>query len=304
MERWTTDQIGDLTGKKVVITGANHGIGFTAASVLAQKGAEVTMAVRSIKRGEEAAGKIRGNHPDALLSVSELDLADLRSVSLFAERYNSLHGWLDLLINNAGVMTPPYGLTKDGFELQFGINHLGHFALTAHLLPLLRAGSDSRIVSVSSIAARKARIRFNNLDGSKGYHPLRFYRQSKLANLLFALELQKRLQRSGASTISLACHPGLSATNILSRNSGRDTGKVMMALMRLATQSAEMGALPTLYAALHPGLSGGEFIGPDGPGNRQGYPVLTSDGEKLYQPQLAERLWEVSESLTGVQYNV
>ena len=201
-------------------------------------------------------------------------------------------------------MIPPYSRTKDGFELQFGTNHLGHFALTSHLLPLLQATPLSRVVSLSSIAARRARIHFDNLDGSKGYSPMKFYRQSKLANLLFAIELQNRLERAGSSTISVACHPGISVTNLLSRGSGKETGTIMKALMGIVAQPASMGALPTLYAATHPDLRGGEFIGPDGPGNTKGHPVLNDDPVKLYKPDLAAKLWEVSETLTGVTYSI
>lgn len=304
MNKWTSARIGELKEKRIIITGATHGIGFEAAAALASKGAEVVLAVRNREKGEKAAAKIRpvnGNQP---VSVMHLDLADLESVRKFSLEYSARYDRLDVLINNAGVMVPPYSRTKDGFELQFGTNHLGHFALTARMLPLLQATPLSRIVTVSSIAARKAKIDFTNLDGSKGYNPMKFYRQSKLSNLLFAIELQNRLERAGVSTISVACHPGISATNLLSRGSGKETGKLMKMLMRIVAQSAEDGALPTLYAATHPDLRGGEFIGPDGPGNHKGYPVLTNDAARLYKPDLASRLWEVSEALTGMRYSI
>lgn len=201
-------------------------------------------------------------------------------------------------------MVPPYSRTKDGFELQFGTNHLGHFALTAHLLPLLMATPHSRVVTVSSIAARKAAINFSNLDGARGYNRMNFYRQSKLANLLFAIELQDRLKKSGSGTISVLCHPGVSATNLVSRGSGKEAGKAMKFLMSLFAQPAEMGALPTLYAATHSGLSGGEYIGPDGPRNTRGNPVITGEDLRLFKPDLAAKLWEVSEELTGVKYSI
>jgi len=199
---------------------------------------------------------------------------------------------------------PPYSKTKDGFELQFGTNHLGHFALTAHLLPILMATPLSRVVTVSSIAARKARINFKNLDGSHGYNPMIFYRQSKLANLLFAVELQHRLERAGSTSISVLCHPGISVTNLLSRGSGKETGKVMKALMSIVAQPAEKGALPTICAASHPDLRGGEYIGPDGFGNHKGDPALTDEAGKMFKADLSARLWEVSESLTGVRYPI
>ncbi len=304
MYKWTPERIGELKGKRIIITGASHGIGFEAARVLASKGADIVMAVRNTEKGEKAASKIAIVNGHKQVSVMHLDLADLESVRKFADDFLTRYDRLDVLINNAGVMIPPYKRTKDGFELQFGTNYLGHYALTARLLPLLQATPLSRVVSLSSIAARRAKIHFDNLDGSKGYSPMRFYRQSKLANLLFALELQNKLERSGSSTISVACHPGISATNLLSRGSGRETGKLMKMLMRIVAQTAENGALPTLYAATHPDLRGGEFIGPDGPGNTKGYPVLTNDSARLYNPDLAAKLWEVSETLTGVTYSI
>jgi len=304
MNKWTSDRIGELKGKRIIVTGASHGIGFEAARVLVSKGAEIVLAVRNLEKGEKAAATITAVNGHNPVSVMHLDLADLGSVRKFAEDYSARYDRLDVLINNAGVMIPPYSRTKDGFELQFGTNHLGHFALTSHLLPLLQATPLSRVVSLSSIAARRARIHFDNLDGSKGYSPMKFYRQSKLANLLFAIELQNRLERAGSSTISVACHPGISVTNLLSRGSGKETGTIMKALMGIVAQPAYMGALPTLYAATHPDLRGGEFIGPDGPGNTKGHPVLNDDPVKLYKPDLAAKLWEVSETLTGVTYSI
>ncbi len=184
MNKWTSERIGELKGKRIVITGATHGIGFEAATVLATKGAEVVLAVRNTEKGQKAAAKIRPVNGFQPVSVMHLDLADLESVRKFADDYSARHDRLDVLINNAGVMVPPFSRTKDGFELQFGTNHLGHFALTARMLPILQSTPLSRIVTVSSIAARKAKIDFENLDGSKGYNPMKFYRQSKLSNLL------------------------------------------------------------------------------------------------------------------------
>lgn len=304
MSKWTTDQIGELDGRRILITGANHGIGFEAARTLSLKGADLVLAVRNQGKGEKAAAKIIAQRPSARVEVMHLDLADLGSVRQFAATFRERFDRLDVLINNAGVMIPPYSKTRDGFELQFGTNHLGHFALTAHLLPLLLATPLSRIVTVSSIAARRAKIRFDNLDGSKGYSPMTFYRQSKLSNMLFAIELQNRLEIAGASAISVACHPGISVTNLLSRGSGKETGSIMKALMAIVAQPASMGALSTLYAATHPDLRGGEYIGPDGPGNTKGHPVLTNDPAKLFKADLAAKLWEVSEELTGIRYPV
>lgn len=304
MTKWTAELIGDLKGKMVIVTGGASGIGFSASEVLASRGADLVIAVRNTLKGEKAAEKIRAKQAASSVTVMHLDLGDLASVKQFATEFSGRFDRLDLLINNAGVMVPPYTKTKDGFELQFGTNHLGHFALTAHLLPMVMATPLSRIVTVSSIAARRAKINFANLDGSKGYSPMPFYRQSKLSNLLFAIELQNRLERAGSSAISVACHPGISVTNLLSRGSGKETGAVMKWIMGIVAQPADRGALPTLYAATHPDLRGGEYIGPDGPGNTKGYPVLNSDPAKLFDQALATRLWDVSEKLTGVRFPI
>ncbi len=299
---WNTEQIGNLKGSNVIITGGSSGIGLEAAKVMATKGASVTLAVRNVEKGKRIIEKFHSENPDAALTVMHLDLADLKSVKDFADLYRSNHDHLHILINNAGVMIPPYRKTKDGFESQFGTNHLGHFALTAHLMPVLLATTHSRVISTSSIAARKGGIHFDNLDGSKGYEPMKFYRQSKLANLLFAIELQHRFGRAGTSTISVACHPGISVSNLLSRGSGKEANQLLKKMMRIVAQPAHKGALPTLYAATHPDLKGGEYIGPDGPGNRKGNPVQTTEVSQLFKTEVAARLWKVSEDLTGVKF--
>jgi NAD(P)-dependent dehydrogenase (short-subunit alcohol dehydrogenase family) len=301
---WNTEKIGNLKGYNVIVTGGSSGIGLEAAKVLALKGAAVTLAVRNEAKAQRAIEKFLSENPDAVIPVMHLDLADLKSIKDFADRYRSSHKHLHILINNAGVMIPPYRKTKDGFESQFGTNHLGHFALTEHLLPLLLATPHSRVVSTSSIAARKGVIHFDNLDGSRGYNPMKFYRQSKLANLLFAVELQHRFERAGAQTISVACHPGISVSNLISRGTGKEASGLLKKVMRIIAQPADKGALPTLYAATHPELKGGEYIGPDGPGNRKGNPVRTSEASQLFKAELSERLWKVSEELTGVKYIV
>jgi NAD(P)-dependent dehydrogenase (short-subunit alcohol dehydrogenase family) len=303
MISWSTEQIGNLNGKNVIITGGSSGIGLEAAKILAAKGASVTLPVRNEEKGKKVAAKILAENPGAALSLMHLDLADLSSIRSFADEYKVKHDRLHILINNAGIMIPPYRKTRDGFESQFGTNHLGHFALTGHLLPLLLSTPGSRIVSTSSIAARKARIRFDNLDGSKGYEPMRFYRQSKLACLLFAIELQHYLEEAGSSSISVACHPGISVSNLISRNTGKEANHLLKRAMRIIAQPAHKGALPTLYAATYPDLRGGEYIGPDGPGNRKGNPVQTSEASELFDKELAAKLWDVSEDLTGVKYS-
>ncbi len=301
---WNTEQIGSLKGKEVIITGGSSGIGLEAAKILAVKGATVTLAVRNVEKAKRIIEKFRSENPDVTMTFMHLDLADLKSIKDFADQYLSSHDHLHILINNAGVMIPPYRKTKDGFESQFGTNHLGHFALTARLLPLLLATPHSRIVTTSSLAARKGKIYFENLDGSKGYERMKFYRQSKLANLLFAIELQQRLKRAGTSAISVACHPGISVSNLMSRGSGKETSPLFKKMMRIVAQPARKGALPTLYAATYPELAGGEYIGPDGPGNRKGNPVQTSEASKLFKTELSERLWKVSEDLTGIKFTI
>ncbi len=298
---WTVDKIADLTGKVVIVTGASSGLGLETASALAAKGATLIMAVRNTTKGEEAAKLIKATHPHAALHVMKLDLSDLISVRTFAEEFKNQYNTLSILINNAGIMVPPLSLTKDGFESQFGTNHLGHFALTGLLLERLIQTPGSRIVALSSLAADSGKIHFDNLDGANGYRAFQFYAQSKLANLLFSRELDYKLKEHGVDAISVAAHPGVSFTNLASRNSGKQTNKVVGFLFKLVAQPASMGALPTLYAATEP-LNGGEFIGPDGKGRRKGYPTIDQTIEKLYDQDVSKRLWTLSEELTGVTY--
>lgn len=304
MTLWSKEQIDNLDGKTVIITGGSSGIGFEAARVIASKGAGLTLAVRNAAKGEKAARAIKAAYPGAKVDVMTLDLADLSSIEKFTVQFTEKNDRLDILINNAGVMIPPYRKTRGGFELQFGTNHLGHFALTGRLLPLIMATPHSRVVTISSIATRKGKIDFDNLDGSRGYNRMIFYRQSKLANMMFAIELQHRLERAGSETISVVCHPGISATNIVSMGSGRETGRFIKWLMRIIAQPASQGALPTLYAATHNGLKGGEYIGPDGRGNRRGNPAESDEAARLFDEKVAKKLWEVSERLTGVTFPV
>lgn len=292
----------NLNGKTVVITGANSGIGYEAVKALSAKGAKVIMAVRSKEKGQAALNAILEDNDSAKVELMQLDLADLESVRAFANGIQSRFDRLDLLINNAGVMIPPYGKTKDGFELQFGSNHLGHFALTGLLLPLLKNTPASRVVTLSSIAHRGASIDFNNLDGSNGYKAMKFYGQSKLANLLFAKELDNRFKQHGIKTLSIACHPGISNTNLFKMGKA-ETPRYLKGLMSIFTQPAKMGVLPTLYAATDESLKGGEYIGPDGRGNRKGNPAIETPPAGVYEETTMKKLWEVSESLTGVTYD-
>lgn len=292
----------DLMGKTAVITGANSGIGFEAAKILAGRGARVILAVRNIEKGNKAKQTIVGDFPYAKIEVMHVDVANLESIRFFSEQLKSDFSSLDLLINNAGVMMPPYTKTKDGFELQFGSNHLGHFALVGHLLPLLEKTPKSRIVITGSLAHNRGKIDFDNLDGSKGYKAKKFYNQSKLANMLFALELDKRLKRNGFQTISVACHPGVSATNIFKFGKW-DAPKALRNYANRFLQPPHMGALATVHAATDQGLTGGEYIGPDGKGAKKGFPALEMPHPSALDEEVSRKLWTVSEHLTGVVYD-
>lgn len=292
-----------MSNEVVVITGANSGLGLETAKYFVQKGYEVVMAVRDANKGETAKKELLRLFPEGKINVLYLDLAKLSSVHEFAEKFSQEYPSLDLLINNAGVMLPPYSKTEDGFELQFGANHLGHFALTGLLLPLLEKGEHSRVVTLSSLAHRNGVIDFNNLDGSKGYKAMKFYSQSKLANLLFAKELDERLKRNGYKTISLAAHPGISATNLF-RIGKETTPWYINPLIKLIAQPAEKGALPTIMAAMDETLVGGEYIGPDGGGNRKGNPTIEVPHKNVYNEETMKKLWAVSEQLTSVRYNL
>ncbi|HLO13103.1 MAG TPA: oxidoreductase [Pseudoneobacillus sp.] len=292
-----------MSNKVVVITGANSGLGLETAKYFVSNGYIVVMAVRNVNKGETAKNALLQLFPEGKIDLLCLDLASLSSVHDFVHSFTQKYDSLDLLINNAGVMVPPYSKTKDGFELQFGSNHLGHFALTGLLLPYLEKGEQPRVVTLSSIAHRSGTIDFNNLDGSKGYKAMKFYSQSKLANLLFAKELDDRLKRNGYKTISLAAHPGISNTNLF-RIGKENTPWYIKPIMKLVGQPAEKGALPTIMAATDKQLVGGEYIGPDGAGNRSGNPAIEIPRQNVYNQETMKKLWEVSEQLTSVLYNL
>lgn len=299
MSAWTFDSIPDQTGRVAIVTGANTGIGYETARALANKGARVVLACRDMQKGGAAAARIQAENPAGSAVAQALDLADLDAVRAFAERFVSEHGRLDLLINNAGVMVPPESQTRQGFELQFGTNHLGHFALTAHLLPLLRRTAGSRVVVVSSGMHHIGQIAFDDLDFKKrGYSAWRAYGQSKLANLLFALELQRRLQAAGAKTLVTAAHPGWTATDLQ-----RNAGLTQRLNPYLAMKPAD-GALPTLRAATDPGATAGEYFGPSRFFEMNGPPVRARFNKKAQDTAVAARLWSTSESLTGVRFDL
>jgi NAD(P)-dependent dehydrogenase (short-subunit alcohol dehydrogenase family) len=311
-EKWTAADIPDQAGRTAVITGGNSGLGFAAAEALVAAGATVVIACRDAAKANAAAERIRaaaaatapGAAAPASVEVEELDLASLASVRACAERLGGRPGGVDLLINNAGVMATPRRQTADGFELQFGTNHLGHFALAGLLLPAMREREDARVVTVSSTAHKIGRIAFDNLDGAHRYFRWRAYGQSKLANLLFARELDRRLRAAGWSVKSLAAHPGYAKTNL--QSSGPPTfDTLLMAIPDLLiAQSAEMGALPELYAATRPNLDGGLFIGPDGFEEQRGYPRVVAPARHGRDEATAKRLWDVSEAMTGVEYDL
>ena len=303
MSKWTVDRIPDLTGRTAVVTGANSGLGLVTARELARKGAQVVMGVRSLEKGEAAAAQIHGEVPDARLDVGHLDLADLASVRAFAA---AQAGPLDILVNNAGIMMTPKGTTKDGFETQFGTNHLGHFALTGLLLGALKDAGAARIVTVSSIEHYPGRIRFEDLHSETlGYGPRKAYRQSKAANVLFGLELDRRLSRTGSGVISVLAHPGYSDTNLQTTG---PTGPAKWAMQfignRVIAQGADQGALPQLYAATAPEVHGADFFGPDGYRALRGHPTRVPPSTYAADPDVAKRLWQVSEEMTGVRYEL
>jgi NAD(P)-dependent dehydrogenase (short-subunit alcohol dehydrogenase family) len=282
------------------VTGANSGLGLVTARELARKGAHVVLACRNLDKGREAVAHIGREVAGASVELVKLDLGDLDSVRAFADGFRTDADGLDLLINNAGVMAPPRRETKDGFELQLGTNHLGHFALTAQLLDLMQDRDDARVVTLSSLMHRMGKISFDNLQREKGYFRWTAYGQSKLANLLFALELQRRLVASGSSVKSLSAHPGYAATNLQTAGPPLIDRLVMIPGNLIFAQSADMGALPSLYAATEPDLEGGMFVGPDGMGAQRGHPHLETPSAAALDEDVARRLWEVSEELTGV----
>lgn len=300
--KWTAADVPDQSGRVAIITGANSGIGYEAAAVLADKGAHVVLAVRNLDKGKDAAERIAAKSPNAEVVLQQLDLTSLDSVRAAADGLRNSHQRIDLLINNAGVMYTPKGTTKDGFELQFGTNHLGHFAFTGLLLDRLLPVEGSRVVTISSVGHRiLAKIHFDDLQWERSYNRVRAYGQSKLANLLFTYELQRRL--TGRNTIAVAAHPGGSDTE-LTRNMPALLRPATDVLWPLMSQSADMGALPTLRAATDPGVRGGQYYGPDGIGEQRGHPKPVQSSKQSHDEQLQRRLWTVSEDLTGVTYPV
>ncbi|HEY4279358.1 MAG TPA: oxidoreductase [Conexibacter sp.] len=305
--KWTAADIPDQSGRLVVVTGANSGLGLVTARELARKGANVVLACRDQAKAGAAEREIAAAIPqgcDGSVTVEPLDLASLDSVRGFAERFRAKHETLDLLIDNAGVMAPPRRTTADGFELQLGTNHLGHFALAGLLLDRLLRTDGARLVTVSSGAHKIGKIAFDDLQHERGYNRWRVYGQSKLANLLFAFELDRRLRAAGLPLLSVAAHPGYAATNLQFAAPPAIDRMFMRVANVVIAQSAEMGALPSLYAATADGVPGGAFVGPNGLAEQRGYPHLVSASKAANDTADARRLWEISEQLTGVRFDL
>jgi NAD(P)-dependent dehydrogenase (short-subunit alcohol dehydrogenase family) len=297
MTNWTTADIPDQTGRTAIVTGANTGLGFETAKALASKGAHVVLAVRNLDKGRAAADLI-GARTGGDVAIQELDLTSLDSIRAAADQLRSEYDTIDLLINNAGVMMTPKSTTSDGFELQFGTNHLGHFAFTGLLLDRVLAAPGSRVVTVSSIGHRLGRIPFDDLQSEKSYSRTGAYGQSKLANLLFTYELQRQLK--GTNTIAVAAHPGSSSSEL-----GRNVPAwVQLVFAPLTLQGADMGALPTLRAATDPSVLGGQYYGPGGILEMRGYPKVVASNDRSHEVAAQRRLWTISEELTSVTYPV
>jgi NAD(P)-dependent dehydrogenase (short-subunit alcohol dehydrogenase family) len=310
---WTPAQIPNLSGKTAIITGANSGIGYQAAVELARHGAHVVLCVRDPHKGhaalesllrEAAIGHVGQGLSRTSAEIALLDLASFASIRKFALGFNARRQPLDILINNAGVMAlPTRQLTDDGFERQFGTNHLGHFALTGYMVPQLLGAPEPRVVTVSSLAHRNGKIDFDNLQSERSYTPWKAYQNSKLANLLFAFELHRRARAVGSKLLSIACHPGISRTNLVSSGPGSDfKTNLLFGPLRFLTSPDSEGAEPTLYAAANPLAHSGEYIGPDGFLEFRGHPKVVRGRRKAHDPDVAAKLWTVSEQLTGITF--
>ncbi len=301
-EKWTTENIPDLKGKVIIVTGGNSGLGYESVKAFAKKGAEVILASRSVEKGEaakKAMGEVKGN-----ISVLQLDLMDFSSIKSFTEKFREKYTRLDVLLNNAGIMTTPYFLTKDGLEAQMGTNHFGHFALTGLLFNLLKNTPASRIVNVSSMAHKQGKMDFSNLlfENGVGYSPIKSYGRSKLANLLFTYELQRKMATNGIKTIAVAAHPGVSNTNLARYLEDKLIFKILKPMMSPLIQEQDMGALPQIRASVDEKIKGGEFYGPDGFNEMKGFPVLVKSNAASHNLEDAKKLWEVSEKITGVSF--
>lgn len=296
-ENWTLDKMPDMSGKVAIVTGANSGLGLETVRPLAARGATVIMACRNLDKANVALQELLAEQPEASIALMRLDLADLFSIRRFAEEFLDRYDQLHLLINNAGVMQlPECQQTADGFEMQFGTNHLGHFALTGLLIETLNRTPGARVVTVSSMGHRFGRMNFDNLNAERFYNARTAYADSKLANLLFTYELQRRLEEAGKETIATAAHPGWTETNLQQHSSG------LQFLNRFLAMQPEQGALPTLYAATASDVPGGAYYGPNGLAEMRGYPKQVGSSKLSQNREISQRLWAVSEELTGVRY--
>ncbi len=301
MSTFNINNIPSQKGKIIIVTGSNIGLGYETALELAKKEATVIMACRNMDKAKAAKNKILASVPNANMMTMKLDLGDLASVKNFSENFLEKYDKLDILINNAGIMIPPYQLTKDGFESQFGVNHLGHFYLTGLLLDRVNATPDSRIVVLSSVAHVPGRINFDDLQSKEKYSAVKAYQQSKLANIMFAFELQRRLEKAGHQTIAVAAHPGVSNTN-LGRHVPRILYYILLPLLSFMIHSPNVAAMPTLLAALDDDVKGGEYFGPTGKREMKGPAGRAKIASHAKDTEVARRLWEVSEELTGIKY--
>ncbi len=294
---WTTENIPDQTGKTIIITGATSGLGKEATKVLASKNATVVMAVRNTEKAETVVKEILSEFPSSKIDIISLDLNNLESISSFDEKFNNDYKKLDVLINNAGIMMCPYSKTKDGFEIQMGTNHMGHFALTGLLMPILLNTSDSRVVTTSSIAHRAGNINFDDLNWEKRkYNTYRAYSDSKIANLYFTYELVRRFKDAKNAPVFISSHPGWTKTE-LDRHSGPASF-----LGDIIAQSVQMGTLPTLRATTEVSAKSGDYFGPTKMMEMRGYPELVKSNKRSHNIENAKKLWEISEQLTGVKY--
>jgi NAD(P)-dependent dehydrogenase (short-subunit alcohol dehydrogenase family) len=304
---WAAENVGNLEDRKIIITGANSGLGFSATKILAENGAKVIMACRSLDKAKDAKQEIIEELDDPDLEVMELDLSSLESVESFAEEFREEYDSLDILCNNAGLMALPRRETDEGFEMQLGVNHLGHFALTAHLIDMI-VDSSGRVVNQSSMAHKDAEIDFNDLMGEDDYSKWGAYGQSKLANLLFTYELDRRLKEKNIDVESVGCHPGVSDTNLFKMGPKMEHSKLKLYLGKLFSkvlgQSPDKGCLPMVYAATSEEIEGGEYIGPDGFKNMRGYPEKQESSKASHNEEDAKKLWERSEELTGIEFKI
>jgi NAD(P)-dependent dehydrogenase (short-subunit alcohol dehydrogenase family) len=303
MEKWTINNMHDLRGKVIIVTGGNSGLGYESVKAFAGKGAEIILASRNVQKGEDARSEILLVHPTARIRVMKLDLMDSTSIRAFVQEFKGLYDRLDILLNNAGIMTTPYFLTKDGFEGQMGTNHLGHFALTAQLLDYIKNTYGSRVVNVSSGGHRFGKMDFENLlfEDGKDYSPMKAYGRSKLANLLFTYELQRLFVSNKIDSIAIASHPGGSRTNLDRHVKGKFWFKLLWPIFRFTTMDQAQGALSQIRASVDENVKGAEYYGPHR--NMTGYPVVVKSNSASHNKEDAKKLWEMSEKLTGTSFD-